>query len=149
MALPSIEEFAPILQRCRKLQSLAHAQSFHAHMCKHGLDAHSFLGNHLVSMFVEVGSICDAQRVFDVLVYRNECSWNALIMGYVQCGKAHCALSVYQKMQEDVSVHLSEHTFVALLQACGKLKDIKRGCEVHDVATRLGLLEKNRYVGTA
>ncbi|KAH7277918.1 hypothetical protein KP509_38G015500 [Ceratopteris richardii] len=117
-------------------------------MCNFGLDKHSFFGDHLVSMFVKVGSTGEAQRLFNTLQHPGELAWNALISGYVQCGKADCALILYQKIQENALVCLNEYTIVGLLQACGKLKDLKNGCKLNDAIMRLGFLT-NPHIGTS
>lgn len=88
-------------------------------------------------MLVNVGSMHDAQKVFDRLVYRNEYSWTSLITGYVECGESHHALNLYQKMQKDC-VQPSGYTFVAVLKACASLNDAERGQELHAELARKG-----------
>eukprot|EP00250_Pteridium_aquilinum_P021348 c25097_g11_i1 orf=2-610(-) len=143
---PSVEDFVYILQKCRKDKILENGVRLHTYMRDHGLEAHRSLGNYLVPMLVDVGRINDAQEVFDRLAYRNEYSWNSLLTGYVKCGKSQHALSLYQKMQDD-SLHPSGHTFVALLNACAKLRDEKNGRELHTEIVRKGL-ERDFLVGS-
>lgn len=146
---PSVKDFAHLLQRCGKERDRMHALRLHAYMRRTGMETHSLLGNFLVPMLVEVGSMHSAQHVFDKLIQRNEWSWNALITGYVNCGKSQRAVSLYHKMQRDESVHPSGHTFVAILKACKKLKDLEKGTKIHAEAARVGFLEGNLLVGNA
>eukprot|EP00250_Pteridium_aquilinum_P020842 c24964_g11_i1 orf=2-1135(-) len=148
LAVPSIESLVYMLRRCAKEKHLAYAMRLHAYIQKKDLESHELLGNHLVSMLVEVRSIPIAHKVFDKLVLRNECSWNALISGYAHYGKSSQALSMYQKMQED-SLHPSGYTFIALLKACGKLKDADRGRQIHASISKLGIIQPECFVGSA
>eukprot|EP00250_Pteridium_aquilinum_P001717 c11922_g1_i1 orf=557-865(+) len=83
---PSIEYLTCILLRCRKEQNFFFTSNVHAYMRKWGLDSHGFLGNYLVLIFVEFGSIHNAQQVFDRLDCRDELSWNSLITGFIKWG---------------------------------------------------------------
>ena len=66
------------IQHCIKVKDTSYALHLYEYMQKQGIESHRSLGNHLVSMLVEVGRICDASRVFDRLVYRSESSWNSM-----------------------------------------------------------------------
>eukprot|EP00250_Pteridium_aquilinum_P019913 c24623_g2_i1 orf=596-1288(+) len=142
---PALEDLVHALHKCRKEKDPSHALHLHAYLCESGLEAHRSLGNYLVWTLVEVGSMRDAQQVFNKLVLRNEWSWNALISGHVKRGMSQYALTLYQEMTKDDSLHASTDTYVALLQGCVKLKDVKRGLEIHD---RLGALERGLFVGS-
>eukprot|EP00250_Pteridium_aquilinum_P019063 c24275_g6_i1 orf=480-1427(+) len=144
---PSIEELLCIVWKCKEAKSLVSALRLHAYMYKIGLEAHRSLGNRLVSMFVTVGSMSYAQKIFDTLVYKSESSWNSLINGYVKCGKPRRALALYENMQQ-ISLPPSRHTFVALLKACTKLKDVERGNELHAEIAKHGLLRTDLFVGS-
>ena len=84
------------------------------------------LENFLVSLFVDCGSILDAQQVFDRLIYRNEYSWTSLIHGYMYCGEWEYGLSLLPKMLDDGN-QPSKHTFVALLKGCARLQNLEQG----------------------
>eukprot|EP00250_Pteridium_aquilinum_P006404 c16339_g1_i1 orf=310-1116(+) len=148
LPMPSVEDLACILQKCRKERKPTLALCFHAYLHKNGFETHASLGNHLVSLLVEVGSMCHAQQVFDSLERQDERSWNILITGYVKHGQSHLALSVYQKMEQDASLHPSGYSFAALLKACIILKDVERGCAIHAEIARKGLLERDAFIGS-
>ncbi|KAI5085104.1 hypothetical protein GOP47_0001273 [Adiantum capillus-veneris] len=155
MALPSVEgrrlsgssldDVAQALHRCRKEKNRPLALHIHAFLCDSGLESQRSLGNYLVQLLVEIGSMEIAQQVFNKLVYRNECSWDSLITGYIKCGMAQNALSLYHEMMKDGSLHPSTDAYVALLQGCAKRKDLQCGHEIH---SRLGMLETNLFVGS-
>ena len=60
------------------------------------------------------------------------------------------ALSLYQKVQEfHPPEHTSGPTFVALLKACASLRDLRRGHDIQTCISKLGLIEKDPFVGCA
>lgn len=103
---PMLEILICILQKCRKKRTLGIAKDVHAHVCNIGLEVHKALGNYLISMFVECGSLSYAQQVFSRLVHRNEHSWTSLLQGCIECDNLQYAFHLYQQMQED-GVHPS------------------------------------------
>eukprot|EP00250_Pteridium_aquilinum_P009891 c19006_g1_i1 orf=3-476(-) len=143
---PSVELLLDILRKCAKDTALA--LYLHAHSRTIGLEAHSLLGNCLVSVFVEAGNLGNAQKVFDRLECKSECSWNSLVIAYVKRGEPQNALGLYQTMGED-SMLLNEFAFVALLKACTNLADVKQGRELHAQIARKNILESNVIIGTA
>eukprot|EP00250_Pteridium_aquilinum_P017597 c23698_g9_i2 orf=915-1718(+) len=145
--LPCLKSLIDILQKCRKNQNGASATFVLLHTCNYGLEALEVIGNHLVPMLVDCDCIKEAQQVFNRQVYCNEYSWTSLIQGYSACGKAHHALNMYRKMQED-KVHPSTHTYVILLAVCAKLKVAERGEELHNDITKDGF-ETNYCIGGA
>eukprot|EP00250_Pteridium_aquilinum_P005690 c15743_g1_i1 orf=1-1287(-) len=146
---PSVENLASILRNLRKAGDLsAHTLQMHVHICRNGMEAHISLGNYLVSMLAGIGSIEYARHIFDKLVSRISLSWNSLIKGYIECGWTYPAFLLYQDMQMDAYACPSSHTIIALLKTCIKLKDLKRGLEIHADVARTGLLKRDLFVGS-
>eukprot|EP00250_Pteridium_aquilinum_P018218 c23990_g7_i1 orf=238-1110(+) len=146
-ALPSYEKLVQIVLNCRSSKSLVSARHAHLSICSSGLESFCSVGNHVVPMFVDCGSILDGQQAFNRLCDRNEHSWTSLISGYIQCGQMDYALSLYAEMQED-SVHPSPHTLMALLKACGGTRNVVGGQEVYAEIVRKGF-EGALSIGTA
>eukprot|EP00250_Pteridium_aquilinum_P034202 c7233_g1_i1 orf=2-463(-) len=143
---PSIENLIELVRTCRKERALdVCALRLHAYVRLHGMETQTLIGNLLVSVLIEVGSVCNAQTVFDMLAERKECSCNALINGYIKHGELRRALTLYQKLQQD-PLQLSDYTCVALLKVCATLKDVHMGSNIH---AHMGSLENNRFVATS
>lgn len=142
----SIESLVHILHRCRKERKPQYARRLLACIRKSGLESHASLGVYLVPMLAEAGIMCDAQRIFDMLCDKNEDVWNALIAGYARDGQLERALALYHTMQEK-SMRSSSHTFVPVLSACAKLKDLAKGQEIYGEVARMGL-EGEVHVGS-
>lgn len=128
--LPLLDTVVVDLQACRKEKNLLHAKHALIQIHKHGLETHLALANYLVPLFVECGSLSDAQQVFNRLPHPNEHLWTALIRGYTQYGEHQNALSLFKQMQE-VCVLPSSYTFLPLLKACGQLRWAEEGQAFH------------------
>ncbi|KAI5084497.1 hypothetical protein GOP47_0000666 [Adiantum capillus-veneris] len=81
-----VDKIVPVLLKCTKEKNPAFAERVHALLRKNQLDTHKLLGNYLVRMLAGVGSLQDAQSVFDRLTSRNEHFWSSLINGYIKSG---------------------------------------------------------------
>lgn len=144
--LPSVEDFLCVLQKCRSRKNLKYAKRAYAHACNNQLEHHDAVGNYVVPMFVECGSVPDAQRVFDRLINRNEHSWTSLIFGYTQHGDLQHAFTLHHQMIEE-KVHPSNHTYVSLLKACSQLRDLNKGQAIHATVALRGS-EQDLFVGS-
>eukprot|EP00250_Pteridium_aquilinum_P031438 c43613_g1_i1 orf=3-827(-) len=144
---PSVENLISILQKCRRTRNIVDAKFAHSLVCSNGLETHVAIGNQIVPMFVECKSVRHAEQVFEKLEYVNEFSWTSLLSGKSECGELEHALTLYSKMQVD-DVCPSCHTFVALLRACARERDLKKGREVHLEVVEMGF-ERDLYIGSA
>eukprot|EP00250_Pteridium_aquilinum_P018857 c24218_g22_i1 orf=333-1709(+) len=129
-AEPSIERITLISQKCRKEKNLSFAMQFLVYIHNFGLEDHKVVGNYVVPMLVECGSIPYALSIFHKLVYQNEFTWTSLIQGYIDCGESQHALELFQRMQGGC-VHPSIYTLQSLVKACARLKCIETGREMH------------------
>ncbi|KAI5070834.1 hypothetical protein GOP47_0015177 [Adiantum capillus-veneris] len=146
----SLEDFACVVFKYRKEGCPpAHARQLYELMCERGLESSTSLGNQIVCMLVDRGALHQAQKVFDRLALRSDCSWNSLITAYAKCGKPRNAFTFYQKMQEDDVSYASSPTVIALLKLCGMLKDCEQGLIIHVDLVRTGVLERDLYIGSA
>lgn len=74
--------------------------------------------------------------------------WVALIHGHIERRDFRGALTLYQTLrQHDTVLLLPGSTYVALLKACIKLKDVEQGRSIHAHVSNQGLLRKDAYVG--
>lgn len=139
--LPPLDAIAVDLHNCRKERNLPLAKHAHLQILTNGLETNQPLGNFIVPMFVDCGSMLDAQKVFDKLLQPNEHSWTSLIQGYVHYGEHRNALGLFEKMQQDC-VAPSGYTYLALLKACGHLKWAVEGHAFHLEIVKHGFEEE-------
>eukprot|EP00250_Pteridium_aquilinum_P020442 c24813_g3_i2 orf=2-703(-) len=141
----SLQNLISICHRCKKEKNLAYAKCLHTHIRDKGLEANEELGNYVVPMFVECGSLTDAEHIFNGLAHRNEYSWISLLKGYFDQGELQHVLHLFEKMQKDGVLH-SRHTIVTPLKACTRLNRVEKGRAVHSEVYKQGL-ENDLVIG--
>eukprot|EP00250_Pteridium_aquilinum_P020684 c24906_g6_i1 orf=901-4083(+) len=145
--LSSVEEYMGILQTCRKNKNLSYANRLHVQICSNGLEVHVALGNHLVPLFVDCGSLSQAQQIFYKIDHRNEHAWTSLIVGFVECEAVEDAFNLFESMCAD-GIQPSGHTYLALLKACTKLDCTEQGHCIHTEITKGGF-DMDAFVANA
>eukprot|EP00250_Pteridium_aquilinum_P032920 c4956_g1_i1 orf=1-492(-) len=108
-------------------------------LLRNGCDARRSLGN------CSIGGISNAQNA---LLSRTDALRDSLISQSIRCGDFKHALILYERVQDESS-HMSEHTFLGLLKACAKLKDVAMTSKIHGKVSIEGLLERNIFIGSA
>lgn len=158
---PNKYTIVSLLRACLARADLKEGKAIHAEAVKYGLHADLFVGTVLVDMYAKLGSIMDAQDVFDSLPQRDVVSWTAMLGAYVHHGQAETTLNVYQTMQEE-GVIADSRTFVILFKACSilagaeeeasvdgqvvKARSCTKGKALHADARRLGY-DADLFVG--
>eukprot|EP00250_Pteridium_aquilinum_P020273 c24766_g7_i2 orf=1-354(-) len=99
-------------------------------------------------MYAKCGMLQKAQEVFDELSTRDLVSWNTLIAGYVDHGHGKEALSCFKQMQLR-GFSPNAITFACILKACGSIRALEKGEEVHAHIMREHWLERDVVVGSA
>ncbi|CAK8537802.1 unnamed protein product [Lathyrus sativus] len=100
---PNSITIASAASACASLKSLSMGLEIHSIAVKMNLVSNVLIGNSLIEMYCKCRNLEDAQSIFDMMLERDEYSWNSLIGAYFQagfCGKAH---ELFTKMQESKS----------------------------------------------
>lgn len=90
------------------------------------------LDNSLISMYAKCGEIDDAYRIFSNMTCRDKISWNSMIMGLSDHGRASEALKMYENMLE-LGVYPDAVTFLGVLTACAHAGLVDKGWELLSV----------------
>lgn len=138
-----------------KARCLLIGKKLHAEVIERGLDGNIYIGNTLVDMYANCGSMVDARHVFDNLPQRNVVSWNAIIAGYAEQNEGATALDLYDQMRK-VGMLPNNRTFVGLIQACGYLANIEahkaeielKAKQLHEDVAHWGF-ESDTFVGNS
>ncbi|XP_024536785.1 pentatricopeptide repeat-containing protein At2g33680-like isoform X1 [Selaginella moellendorffii] len=86
----------------------------------------------LVDMYSRCGSVEDARRVFDRMVYREVALWNSLMLCYVDNGEAQLALEAFVFLRPENSAP-NPLTFVAAIKACTSLAAAEKASPVMEL----------------
>ncbi|KAL5702187.1 hypothetical protein ACHQM5_027434 [Ranunculus cassubicifolius] len=138
--LPPDEVYSSILELCASKKALFQGRQIHAHLLTSNLRSDSvFLNTKLVFMYAKCGALLDAQSLFDEMPERTIFTWNAMIGAFVSNGDPLGAVELYREMRvRDVLVDAC--TFPSVLKACGLLKDLDSGSEIHGLAVKCGFV---------
>ncbi|KAG4987662.1 hypothetical protein JHK82_030024 [Glycine max] len=86
------------------------------------------LENSLIAMHAKCGEIDDACRIVSNMTYRDKISWNTMIMGLSDHGRANEALKEYETMLE-FGIYPDGLTFLGVLTACAHVSLVDKGWE--------------------
>ncbi|CAM6030238.1 unnamed protein product [Sphagnum balticum] len=144
---PPSPAYASVLQACTKMKALAQGKQIHAHLLKRKWHLDIFLGNNLLNMYTQCGSLPDACKLFDEMHQRNIDTWNAMIRGFAEQGHFEDALTVLLQMQRE-KVLPSRYTFMSLVNGCARFRTLEKGKHVHALSIKAGLAS-DTWVGNA
>lgn len=128
--LPDKFTYPIAIKACGDLSLFDVGVGLHGQTFKYGFDSDTFVQNTLLAMYMNAGEKEAAQVVFDLMQERTVISWNTMINGYIRNNCAEDALSIYDRMM-NVGVEPDCATMVSVLPACGLLKNVQLGREVH------------------
>ncbi|XP_021764344.1 pentatricopeptide repeat-containing protein At3g63370, chloroplastic [Chenopodium quinoa] len=142
------EAYSSVLELCAEKKAVREGKQIHNHVIKSNGHGNSvFLRTKLVFLYGKCGAVFDAQKVFDEMPQRTIFSWNAMLGAYVSNGKPWEALELYRAMRV-FGVNVDACTFPCVLKACGLIKDIRLGTEIHGYAVKSGC-DSNGFVVNA
>lgn len=110
----------------------------HGYCVKLGLEGNAFVGSALVYLYVSLGRVLDARRLFDEMPDRDSVLWTSMVGGYAQNGEPLMALELFGEMVGR-GVELDGVVMVSLLLAVGQLGWLRHGKSVHGCCVRRGL----------
>jgi pentatricopeptide repeat protein len=129
---PTHYTYGNVLNACGNVAHLQLGQQAHVHVLKEGFrfdfgpESDVFVGNSLVDMYLKTGSIDDGVKVFERMAARDNVSWNAMIVGHAQNGRAKDALHLFERMLRSKESPDSV-TMIGVLSACGHSGLVEEG----------------------
>ncbi|KAK1281920.1 Pentatricopeptide repeat-containing protein [Acorus calamus] len=111
----------------------------HAVAVLSGLRMDDILGSSIINFYVKVGSVEDAEIVFDRMVERDIVTWNLLISGYVKDGQLEKAINACRRMRWEENLRFDSVTLSSILTACADSGNLVLGKEAHCFCIRNSL----------
>ncbi|KAL4197584.1 hypothetical protein AMTRI_Chr04g188980 [Amborella trichopoda] len=102
----------------------------HSLILKHIRKPVVFIDNNLINMYMKFGEFEIAQKVFDRMHERNIVSWTSLLNGYLKIGFHYEAICLFCDLARE-NVRPNSHTYVCLLNLCGKKLHFELGLQIH------------------
>ncbi|OVA15670.1 Pentatricopeptide repeat [Macleaya cordata] len=132
---PDFFTFPAVLKACG---DLVDGWKIHCWVFKLGFCLDFFVSASLIHMYSRFGFASDARNMFNEMPIRDLGSWNAMISGFCQNGKAAEALGVFEEMRLD-GVKMDSVTMSSILPVCAPLGEVFRGMLIHAYAIKHGL----------
>ncbi|GAU29004.1 hypothetical protein TSUD_165230 [Trifolium subterraneum] len=97
---PNSLTFPFLLKGCNRWQcgGATTGQVIHGQVLKFGFLNDVFVGNSLISLFMNFGLLSNARKLFDEMFVRDIVSWNTMVVGYLRNGEVDMALNLFRKM---------------------------------------------------
>lgn len=130
--------FPFVIKACGQLLYLIEGQKVHAKLIKIGLDFDVYVCNFLVDMYLKLGFLELAEKVFEAMPERDLVSWNSMITGYQTVGDGLSSLICFREML-DLGKKPDRFSMVSALGACSIEHCPRSGKEIHCQVIRRAL----------
>ncbi|XP_024524782.1 pentatricopeptide repeat-containing protein At3g49170, chloroplastic-like [Selaginella moellendorffii] len=150
---PSAETYVAALKACVALgaeeRCLKVGRSIYSLALASGCMSNLYVKSTMIDMYARCGSLEDAKKVFDSSPQHNAVTWNALLFGYVENGRAQGALELFARMKSSTKDGArcapTSRTYLAAVMACAALAAQEEATEVEiGRFARLQSLERGR-----
>ncbi|XP_057421746.1 putative pentatricopeptide repeat-containing protein At5g08490 [Lotus japonicus] len=113
------------------------------------LSANVSVCNALVSFYLKLGRVKEAESLFWGMDARDSISWNAIIAGYTSNGKWLKALHLFGNLVSLETLLPDSVTVISILPACAQLENLQAGKQIHAYVIRNSFLFEDSSVGNA
>ncbi|KAK7350756.1 hypothetical protein VNO77_09684 [Canavalia gladiata] len=113
------------------------------------LSADMSVCNALISFYLKVRRMTEAESLFWAMGARDLVSWNAIIAGYASNGEWLKALHLFGNLVSLETLLPDSVTMVSILPACAQLKNMQAGKQIHAYIFRHPFLYEDTAVGNA
>ncbi|XP_023638184.1 pentatricopeptide repeat-containing protein At3g49740 isoform X2 [Capsella rubella] len=128
--LPDAYTLSTLVSICVSISSLMIGSQTHAYVLRHGHFKETLIGNALINMYSQCGTIQKSLEVFNQMSEKDVVSWNSLISAYARHGEGESAVSTYKTMRDKGEVDPDAATFAAVLSACSHAGLVEEGLEI-------------------
>ncbi|XXG39074.1 hypothetical protein AAC387_Pa01g0127 [Persea americana] len=118
---------ADMLESCSGVKE---ARRIHSVIVKEFGSSGIFVNNNLISVYVKLGQVTYARRVFDKMSQRDVVSWTAMLNGYLKAGLDDEFRMLFVEMVGNC-VRVNAFTCVCVLKMCGRSLDFELGEQIH------------------
>ncbi|KAF7838011.1 pentatricopeptide repeat-containing protein [Senna tora] len=145
--VPDEMTLVSVLGACGELGNLDLGRWVEGFVVEHKMTLNSYIGSALVSMYGKCGDLTSAWRIFDSMAKKDVVTWNAIITGYAQNGRADEAIMLFHGMRED-HVNPNKITVTGVLSACASIGALDLGKEIDEYVSQRGF-QHDIFVATA
>ncbi|XP_043696352.1 pentatricopeptide repeat-containing protein At2g33680-like isoform X2 [Telopea speciosissima] len=134
---PNRSSLISCLNSCGNLSKWIEGKQIHTQVLKKLPPSDVIVGNVLIDFYSKCGKLSEAAQAFDEIPIRDSVSWNSMLSGYSRNGRSGEAWKLFSTMKIQ-GMEFSHQTFSIAAKACGELKDIKEGEQLHCLVLKTG-----------
>lgn len=127
-----------ILQACSGLKLISSVKEIHGYIMRNDL-LDLVLHNGIVDAYGECGNVDYAERLFELIEFKDVVSWTSMISCYVHNGHANEALELFHLIKE-TGIEPDSILLVSIISAAASLSALKKGKEIHGFLIRKGFV---------
>ncbi|KAG0503328.1 hypothetical protein HPP92_003400 [Vanilla planifolia] len=131
-----------VMKACSLLSDISVSKQIHGFTIKSGTELSAWINSSLVDMYAKCGRIKDACKIFEQRSSHKHylAAWTSLIHAYAHKGHPIEALSLFQRMLNEVDLTCMDDFILAtVLEVCGTLGFSFMGKQIKGIAVKLGV----------
>ncbi|KAJ7952914.1 Pentatricopeptide repeat-containing protein [Quillaja saponaria] len=97
---PSVSIYSMLIDLCHQHRALEEGRRVLAHIKASGFLPRVFIFNRFLNLYSKLGSLGEAQKIFDEMGIKDLCSWNTMLAGYAKTGQLDEARKLFDEMPE-------------------------------------------------
>lgn len=125
--VPDKYTFPSLIKACSNVLALREGRIVHGVTVRCGTEGDVFVGSSLIDFYGKCQEIECARKMFDGMSVRNEVSWTAMMVGYLNFGDMAAARCLFDEMPKR-----NEATWNAMIKGLVKLGDMKSARKFFD-----------------
>ncbi|KAL5573379.1 hypothetical protein UlMin_022976 [Ulmus minor] len=129
---PNEAAYVSLLSSCANLEGwgpLYLGRQIHGYITRNETKLTVFMGTALVDLYGKSGCLNAASNIFDRMLVKEICTWNAMISALSSNGREKEALDMFERMKME-GFQPNEVTFVAILTGCARSKFVELGLKL-------------------
>ncbi|XP_019443616.1 PREDICTED: pentatricopeptide repeat-containing protein At5g40410, mitochondrial-like isoform X2 [Lupinus angustifolius] len=135
-----------LLVALKSSSSVSSCRVIHARVIKSLDYRDGFIGDQLVSCYINMGSNHDAEKLFDEMPTKDFVSWNSLVSGFSKRGHLGKCMSVFLMIKSELVFELNEVTVISVISACACAKASDEGQYIHCCAVKSGMMSEVKVI---
>ncbi|KAL8112309.1 hypothetical protein AgCh_019856 [Apium graveolens] len=130
-----------VIKACTELLCLRDGEAVHGLVVKSGFESDQFVVPRLINLYIDMGCLDNAEKVFDVCCGKNLVVWGCLMKGCLRFCKEFRVFELFRRMRMS-GLKVDPSLLEMVVQACGNVLAGKEAKSCH------GYLVKNKFSGS-
>lgn len=136
---PNEYTYPSIVRTCTSVGALDLGEQVHTQVIKNGFQANVYACSVLIDMYVKLGELGTAWKIFKRFSKDDVVSWTSMIAGYTQHDMFVEALNVFKEMQE-LRIQADGIGLASAISACAGVQALNQGRQIHSQSIVSGYL---------